>query len=60
MMDCDWNPAVDRQAMSRIWRDGQTRKCHVYRLVTNDSAEQSIFQVSRAGLLVTSLAGGRA
>lgn len=45
MMDCDWNPAVDRQAMSRIWRDGQTRVCHVYRLVTNNSIEQAIFQV---------------
>lgn len=46
MLDCDWNPAVDKQAMSRIWRDGQSSVCHVYRLVTNDTVEQSIFQVN--------------
>lgn len=45
MMDCDWNPAVDKQAMSRIWRDGQTLPCYVYRLITCNAVEQSIFQV---------------
>ncbi|CAD7003753.1 unnamed protein product [Ceratitis capitata] len=32
LFDNDWNPATDAQAMSRIWRDGQTRDVHIYRL----------------------------
>ncbi|RCN27292.1 helicase protein [Ancylostoma caninum] len=34
LFDSDWNPALDLQAMARIWRDGQTRACHIYRLIT--------------------------
>lgn len=34
LYDIDWNPANDIQAMARIWRDGQTSKCHIYRLIT--------------------------
>lgn len=28
------NPANDEQAMARVWRDGQTKLCYVYRLVS--------------------------
>lgn len=31
MLDPDWNPANDDQALARIWRDGQRRACHLYR-----------------------------
>ena len=34
LYDSDWNPANDQQAMARIWRDGQVRPCHIYRLIT--------------------------
>ena len=34
MFDPDWNPANDDQAMARIWRDGQKKKCYIYRLIT--------------------------
>ena len=33
LVDSDWNPAVDLQAMGRIWRDGQTKPCVTYRLL---------------------------
>uniref|UniRef100_W8BU55 DNA repair and recombination protein RAD54-like n=1 Tax=Ceratitis capitata TaxID=7213 RepID=W8BU55_CERCA len=44
LFDNDWNPATDAQAMSRIWRDGQTRDVHIYRLVTAGCIEEKIFQ----------------
>ncbi|KRY09809.1 DNA repair and recombination protein RAD54B [Trichinella patagoniensis] len=44
LYDCDWNPAYDRQAMARIWRDGQRCVCHIYRLLTTGSIEENIFQ----------------
>nr|CAD7593222.1 unnamed protein product [Timema genevievae] len=31
LYDCDWNPASDLQAMSRVWRDGQSHSVHIYR-----------------------------
>ena len=34
LFDSDWNPAVDLQAMGRIWRDGQPKACVIYRLLT--------------------------
>jgi hypothetical protein len=45
MFDVDWNPAVDHQAMSRIWREGQRREVHIYRLVTAGTIEEAILQV---------------
>ena len=34
LLDPDWNPAHDEQAMARVWRDGQARPVHVYRLLS--------------------------
>ncbi|ETN66628.1 DNA repair and recombination protein RAD54 [Anopheles darlingi] len=44
LYDNDWNPANDLQAMSRVWRDGQTRTVFIYRLLTAFSIEERIFQ----------------
>ena len=52
LYDIDWNPATDLQAMARVWRDGQKRPCHVYRLVTTGTIEEKILQrqVTKRGL----------
>ncbi|KAL5275449.1 RAD54L family protein [Megaselia abdita] len=44
MFDPDWNPANDEQAMARVWRDGQTKPCYIYRLVSTGSIEEKILQ----------------
>ena len=52
MFDCDWNPAIDLQAMSRVWREGQQRPVFVYRLIAHGRIEDAILQRqhSKAGL----------
>ncbi|KAI8901488.1 SNF2 family N-terminal domain-containing protein [Globomyces pollinis-pini] len=42
IFDSDWNPQVDLQAQDRVHRIGQTRPVIIYRLVTEQSAEQRI------------------
>ena len=44
MIFSDWNPANDDQAMARVWRDGQKKKCYIYRLLTVGTIEEKIFQ----------------
>lgn len=44
MFDPDWNPANDEQAMARVWRDGQTKPCFIYRLIATGTIEEKIFQ----------------
>ena len=44
MYDPDWNPANDEQAMARVWRDGQTKRCYIYRMVSTGTIEEKIFQ----------------
>ena len=41
--DSDWNPAMDKQAMDRCHRIGQTRDVHIYRLVSDKTIEENIF-----------------
>lgn len=52
MFDLDWNPSTDLQAMARIHRDGQTRPCYIYRLLTQGALDEKIFQrqISKTGL----------
>ena len=52
MYDVDWNPAIDHQAMSRIWREGQHREVHIYRLVMSGTIEEAILQVITLYLFV--------
>ncbi|XP_075438826.1 DNA repair and recombination protein RAD54B isoform X2 [Ascaphus truei] len=44
LYDIDWNPANDIQAMARVWRDGQRRTVHIYRLLTTGTLEEKIYQ----------------
>ncbi|XP_066434739.1 DNA repair and recombination protein RAD54B-like isoform X2 [Eleutherodactylus coqui] len=52
LYDIDWNPANDLQAMARVWRDGQQRTVHIYRLLTTGTLEEKIYQrqISKQGL----------
>eukprot|EP00917_Polyrhabdina_sp_WS-2016_P004190 GHVP01009584.1.p1 GENE.GHVP01009584.1~~GHVP01009584.1.p1 ORF type:complete len:465 (-),score=99.24 GHVP01009584.1:150-1544(-) len=42
--DSDWNPAMDRQAMDRCHRIGQTRNVTIYRLISEQSVEENILR----------------
>ena len=44
LLEPDWNPATDIQAMGRIWREGQTRPVYIYRLVAVNTIEESILK----------------
>ncbi|KAL3983070.1 SNF2 N-terminal domain family protein [Acanthocheilonema viteae] len=44
LFDLDWNPAVDIQAMARIWRQGQKKPCQIYRLITGGTVDEKILQ----------------
>lgn len=48
----DWNPAVDKQAAARCWRDGQNKRCFTYRFLSTGTVEEKIFQrqLSKEGL----------
>ncbi len=52
LFDPDWNPAIDKQAAARVWRDHQTKKCYIYRFVSTGTIEEMIFQrqLSKEGL----------
>lgn len=44
IQDLDWNPAVDLQAMARVWRDGQKKSVFVYRLIATGTIEEKMYQ----------------
>ncbi|CAI5719631.1 unnamed protein product [Peronospora destructor] len=52
LFDPDWNPATDKQAAARVWREGQKKMCYVYRFLTTGTLEEKIFQrqLSKEGL----------
>lgn len=52
LFDPDWNPANDKQAGARIWRDGQTRLVFEYRFLATGSIEEKVYQrqLSKEGL----------
>lgn len=60
IFDSDWNPQNDIQAQARCHRIGQTKPVSVYRLITNHTYEQEMFERSsmKLGLEQAVLAGG--
>ncbi|PVF93834.1 hypothetical protein CPB86DRAFT_85171 [Serendipita vermifera] len=52
LVDGDWNPSHDLQAMARIHRDGQKRPVFIYRLVTAGTIDEKIYQrqITKMGL----------
>eukprot|EP00943_MAST-04B_sp_MAST-4B-sp1_P008283 g8283.t1 len=44
LFDPAWNPSHDLQAAARIWRDGQKKKCYIYRFLACGTIEEKIFQ----------------
>ena len=52
LFDPDWNPATDKQAAARCWRDGQKKKCYTYRFLSSGTIDEKIFQrqISKDGL----------
>lgn len=43
-MDVSWNPAIDKQALARVWRDGQKKRTTIYRLLSAHTVEEKILQ----------------
>ena len=52
LFDIDWNPATDLQAMARIHRDGQKRRCYIYRFIMAGGIDEKIWQrqITKMGL----------
>ncbi|GLJ22206.1 hypothetical protein SUGI_0417360 [Cryptomeria japonica] len=46
ILDIAWNPAITRQAISRAFRIGQTKKVYAYRLIVADTLEEEIHRAS--------------
>eukprot|EP00736_Rhodelphis_marinus_P007109 Rmarinus@m.22148 len=44
LVEPDWNPATDRQAYGRVWRDGQKKPVFIYRLLLTGSIDEKIYQ----------------
>ena len=51
----DWNPQGDLQAIARCHRLGQQKEVKVYRLLTRQTAETSMFQVASKKLGLTNI-----
>jgi SWI/SNF-related matrix-associated actin-dependent regulator of chromatin subfamily A member 5 len=55
LFDSDWNPQVDLQAIDRIHRIGQTKKCYIYRFITENTIEEKIIERQAMRLKLDSL-----
>ncbi|KAL8948551.1 MAG: hypothetical protein Q9222_005273 [Ikaeria aurantiellina] len=52
LMDSDWNPQADLQAMARAHRIGQTKPVTVYRLVSENTVEEEVLERARNKLFL--------
>jgi SWI/SNF-related matrix-associated actin-dependent regulator of chromatin subfamily A member 5 len=52
LFDSDWNPQNDLQAMARVHRIGQTKKVHIYRLISANTVEERIVERAAKKLLL--------
>ena len=52
LFDPDWNPANDKQAAARVWRDGQKKRVYIYRMLQAGTIEEKVWerQLSKEGL----------
>ncbi|GIL52295.1 hypothetical protein Vafri_8203 [Volvox africanus] len=55
IFDSDWNPHNDLQAQARAHRLGQEKPVMIYRLVTRQTIEERMMQVSRKKMLLEHL-----
>ncbi|CAA7398038.1 unnamed protein product [Spirodela intermedia] len=57
--DSDWNPHADLQAMARAHRLGQTNKVMIFRLITRDTIEERMMQLTKKKMILEHLVVGR-
>ncbi|KAI9197240.1 P-loop containing nucleoside triphosphate hydrolase protein [Polychytrium aggregatum] len=55
IFDPDWNPQLDKQAVARAHRIGQTRPVCIYRLFTQHSVEEKIMEIGKSKIILEHL-----
>lgn len=59
LLDPHWNPQLEAQAFDRIYRVGQTKPCHIYKFISEETIEQQIkrLQTNKLALASSVLTG---
>ncbi|PRP83549.1 putative DNA repair helicase rad5,16 [Planoprotostelium fungivorum] len=59
-LDCWWNPQIERQAVDRVYRLGQTKNVKIVRLSISETVEERILKMQEAKLALAenTLGGG--